>query len=152
MKNKILFLFILLVSFIISNSFFCTKNNNCDSVDKVDILVKDILRKDYIYTFLRRDKYRINYLLSRGLIKPGKVYIGRDSIPVISIHNDTINIQAVSRISFYDIRSNYDATEVSLKVDYYSIGIIYCKTTDFHYLFDKENCKWILKDSSQFIY
>lgn len=148
MQNRITYIFIVLISFFIVNSFLCTKKNKCDSVDKVDLLVKDILSKDYIFVLFPDDLFRINYLSSGGYIKPGRVFIGRDSIPVVSLPNDTLKHKEFNRISIYNIRSNFDTTDVTLKVAFLISWRYTRKVMYFHYLFDETNCNWILKDST----
>ena len=148
MKNKIILLLILLVSFIISNSFFCTKENNCDSVDKVDLLLKDILSKNYVYTTFLDQPFKITYLSSGGYIKPGRVFIGRDSSPVVSLPCDTLKHKDFNTIYIYDIRSNNDTTDVTIKVSSLLYGRYNGNDIDFHYIFERTNCNWILESHS----
>lgn len=130
------------------NPFDCGKTNQCDTVNKVELLARDILSKDYIYVLFPDDLFRINYLNSDGHIKPGRVFIGRDSIPVVSLPNDTNKHKGFNKIYIYNIRSNFDTTNINLKLVYLLYGRYVRKEIDFHYMFDINNCNWILKDSS----
>ncbi|MBL7129481.1 MAG: hypothetical protein ISS16_10935 [Ignavibacteria bacterium] len=148
MKNRITYIFILLISFLIVNSFLCTKKNNCDSVDKVDLLIKDILSKDYVYATFLDQPFKLTYLCSEGYIKPGKVFIGRDSSPVVSLPYDTLKHKDINSIYIYDIRSNYDTTDVTIKVASLIYGKYNGNDVDLHYLFDEINCNWNLESHS----
>ena len=145
MRNRIIYIFILFISFLSLNSFICTKKNNCDSVDKVELLLYDILSKDYVYTTFLDQPFRINYLSSEGFIKPGRVFKGHDSIPVVSLPEDTLKHKDFNRIYIYNIRSNFDTTYVTLKVASLLFGRYNGNDIDFYYLFDETNCKWIIE-------
>jgi len=154
MKNKIFFLFILLVSFIISNSFFCTKENNCNSVDKVDLLIKEVLSKLYIYMSGPGDTSDTDYLIANEFIKSNKEYTGPASEyhKIITVNKNESDTLDGGRIYIDRTYFNLDTTTVELKVQYLTNNKRVATTTLFRYRFSIINCKWILEDSTRYIH
>ncbi len=170
--SKLKFIFLLLAVFInlqcnlkrdSENNQTIEKSSTCDSSNKVDLLIQDIMKKKYIYTIVDEDTNsydpnRYNYLISDGFVKPQKIYFaslkhspryaGPDSIKVISIDKDSILNKRKSRIYLFVKYVNSDTTSIKLTINYSVFENITTTETTFNYYFEKSNCKWILKDST----
>lgn len=121
------------------------RENACDSINKIDALVQDIVSRDSIYILIRGDSIKTKHLLSNDFIKPGKVFKGPDSLIIISINKDTTRTKDISLLYFYDATFSEDTTTAFLKVAYIPLAIKPVVETVLKYKFDKISCKWIME-------
>ena len=145
---------------LVSNKQYCIMkmdydylSKNCNSENKTEELVKDILHKRYIYAFVD-EKYKYIYLAANDFIKPGKIYNVFDSIKVISTQADSMN-KGYRRIYFNKVNFNKDSTKFNVEVEYMTyirqVGdnrpkLFPTKISRFTYILNTKNCIWELKD------
>ena len=124
MKSNNINIFLLLVLIFSLTFFSCSKKSDevykssstiCDTVNKIDLLIRDILSKKCIYSLVRDDTVRFNYLMSNKFIKPGAKYIGYNSIPILSVEKDSIVNKNASQIYISDAHFNYHTSYANLK-------------------------------------
>ena len=138
-------------------------STDCDSINKADLLMIDILKNKNICTIFGVDTNyynpdRFNYLVSDGFIEPGKVFYaavkpppsfkGPDSIKVISIDKDSIRNNEIGHFFVKVKQTNSDTTQINLVVDYTLLGRIPATESTFEYVFDKRKCMWVLQNST----
>ena len=158
MRNRITYIFILVVSFLITNAFLCTKKSNlnsinsCDSINKIDTLIQQIVSKDYIFMTVTGDTSKIDYLVTNEFIQKGKEFTGIGSRKIITMNRSKIESLYGGIIYIDRIYFNIDTTIAELKVVYFILGKYRATTTLFKYNFDTNNCKWILEDSTLFLH
>jgi hypothetical protein len=143
----------------------CTRQNyksECINVNKIDLLLRDIFRKKYMFPFLRNvgdtDIVNYNYLVSKGFVLPSNIYYikilniedseGIDSIRIIPANPDTLKNKMINTVAVSLKQINADTTNVNIAVGYSNIGKYAITEATFNYTFDSTNCKWILNDST----
>ncbi len=162
--NRLIFIIILLS--LILGSFNCTKQtpkNDCNNVNKIDLLLNDVFKKKYIFPILGNvgshvDTGNYNYLISNGLVSPSDVYYIKvldvekpehtDSIKIISIDQDTIKNKMINTVDVTLKQTNTDTTNVIITVGYTNMGKYALTEATFNYIFDDKNCRWIMNDST----
>ncbi len=151
----LVFLGVLFSSCGLDNKPLEAKKKYCD-INKIDLMIQEILNVQEVYCDI--DKGKPTYLMADKIIKRGKTFSGFDSSIIKSEYENFIEREDVNKIFFSDLTMNEDTTIIKLKVGYMAnyknpvnvnpsgrISHFPTKETEFHFLFDNVNCKWITK-------
>lgn len=155
--------------------------SDCNS-RKIEMLVDDVLKRQKYHSkfnradtsfmnFLKREHWEayqndssiyFNYLYSSNLQIPDKqFYIHRadssdhyapDSIILRVINDKTVNEKYSNIVGIGLLEINKDTTKLKIYLDYGTPGNTALAEQIFTYSFDKKNCKWIVLDSTKWVY
>ncbi|MCB0728864.1 MAG: hypothetical protein KDD00_15475 [Ignavibacteriae bacterium] len=145
----------LFVFFLVIFSIFCqgkkniSLNSNCDSINKMDSLIQDVLFKEYLYSYGPNDSIRKDFILESKNISIKKIYKNEFQEPIYVINQNQIDTMYGGIIKFDLIEFSSDSLNVKLKVKFFSPSNKYLRTINlFEYTFDSLKCKWKLIDST----
>jgi hypothetical protein len=150
--------------FILVALFFCCKKNvsKCESI-KIQLLLEDIFKKNYLYpepngSFQDDSSSYFVYLYTTNIIIPEKEFYlhlnslakstSLDSIKLRKISNNFIKKKYTYQVSMSLIEVNEDTTKLKVAVGYSTTHNIAIDEATFSYSFDTINCKWIVLDSN----
>lgn len=144
-------------------SFNCTKqsNNQCNN-SKTELLISEILSKKYFITptktFYEKDSsLKYNYLYTENIIPSKQDYYVKMNYNFKDIKIDSLRLKVTNdpKAFFMDanqlhidlVSVNLDTTQAKLKIYYSQYNNIALNWSDYIFMFDKTNCRWLVQDS-----
>lgn len=160
MKSINLKFILLFATFFLVCSFCALRNtgitgdvnvSNCDSVNKIESLIQEIVSRPYLYMLSPNDTSKDTYLIANQFVKPGKVYVGPFDRLVITEERKDINMHFISVLIVKKTEFNSDTTKAHIEIEHSSnnrinTGAKFCLS------FDTTYCKWIVTDSVYFVH
>ena len=142
-----------------NTSFDNTKNSKCID-NKVDLLLKEIFNKRYLFRYINTKEdedntLRYNYLFSQNLMLEKENYYFKmfkngkpDSVKLLYIKDSTIKSFDANKLVLNFILINPDTTNIKIKTTYSTSKDIGLNWATYNYQFDSWKCNWYLKDST----
>ena len=143
-----------LVSILCNEKRIISSGSKCDSINKIDSLIQDVILKPYLYMGGPYDSTRQKYILERELIPEHKIFRDRfeEQVPVLKL--DQYDSVYAGIIKFDTIKFTNNFQNAKIRVSYFSPSDKKISRTIniFQYAFDTVNCKWILNDSIMLVH
>ena len=123
-------------------------------------MLSDVLSKRKLFPLMRHFNFADTldnfYITSKGLIKLGKRFFMKaenyvngnfitDSVEVVSVERDKINLQRSNVLYIYIKETNLDSTDLKV-VAGYSMNNKASAEGKYQYTFNNDSCKWDVKE------
>lgn len=152
MKSEVYFvIFLSILSVFCQQKEEVSQDLRCDSLNKIDSLIQDVLLKPYLYSSGPGES-RIDFIVENEVITKEKSF-KNEFHEEIKVIDKEIFDSSIGRIIRFDSIEVTNSNSAKVKVRYFSPLDEHNQrrlrnTIVLKYLFNSKNCKWLLTDST----